>query len=151
MSDSEDVSAVLNSEDAPQVEESSELVVEEVSEPVADPEPVEEVSEPVADPEPVEDPEPVADPEPVEDPEPVSEEVSETSVEEVAANVRDILAPGSVEEVVQSDKQRLEKLEERVEELIKILRSVYKRVEIDDDKYVWCSEWNSVREKLNDA
>ena len=33
MSDSVDVSAVLNSEDAPQVEETSEVVVEEVSAP----------------------------------------------------------------------------------------------------------------------
>ena len=140
MSDSVDVSAVLNSEEAPQVEETSEVVVEEVSAPAS-----EEVAEPVA--------EPVADPEPVSEEvvETSVEEVVETSVEEVATNVRDILAPEPVEEVVLSDKQRLEKLEERVEELIQIMRSVYKQVEIDDDKYVWSSDWNSVREKLDDA
>ena len=74
------------------------------------------------------------------------------TTQEVVQNVQEMLSsnPEPVPAVL-SDKQRLEKLEDRVEELVKILRSAYKQVDEDNDKYSWVSDWNKVREDLNNA
>jgi len=79
------------------------------------------------------------------EPEPEPEEVS---VQEVVQNVQEILTTPSNENL--SDKERLVQLEKRVNELITILRSVYKQSEVDDVK-IWRSDLTSIREKLNNV
>ena len=104
MSDSVDVSAVLNSEEAPQVEETSEVVVEEVS--------ASAEAEPVA--------------EPVATPEPEVEPTSLPTTQEVVQNVQEIL---TTEPAVSSDSASLEErvkvLEERLESLVQVLKQYY--------------------------
>ena len=115
MSDSVDVSAILNSEEVPQVESSSEVVVEEV---------VKEVVEEVA---------------------PAPKE--ETSVEEVATNVREILTS---EPSVLTDKERLVQLENRVEELVNILRSTYHEIEYEDNEFKWVCDMNAIHGRFSE-
>lgn len=113
MSDSVDVSAVLNSEEAPQVEETSEVVVEEVSAPAS-----EEVSEP----------------EPVAAPEPEVEPTSLPTTQEVVQNVQEIL---TTEPAVSSDSASLEErvtvLEERLDKMISVFKSVEDMVNVDSN------------------
>ncbi len=79
------------------------------------------------------------------EPEPEPEEVS---VQEVVQNVQEILTTPVNEDL--SDKERLVQLEKRVDDLVTILRSVYKQGEVDDVK-IWSSDFNSIREKLNNV
>ena len=50
-----------------------------------------------------------------------------------------------------SDKERLAQLETRVDELVNLLRSVYKQQEVDENEYMWFSDFNGIREKLNNV
>ena len=109
------------------------VVNEEVS--VEEEAPVEE--EPAED-EPAE--EPVAEAPPVEEP---------VSVEEVVQNVQEILTTPINEDL--SDKERIVQLETRVDGLINLLRSVYKQREVDENEFVWFSDFNGIREKLNNV
>jgi hypothetical protein len=93
-----------------------------------------------------------------EEPEPVTEEVAEpaaeevaepVSVEEVVQNVQEILTTPINEDL--SDKERIIQLEARVGGLINLLRSVYKQREVDENEFVWVSDFNSIREKLNNV
>ena len=127
MSDSVDVSAILNSEEVPQVESSSEVVVEEV---------VKEVVEEVA---------PAPKEEVVEEVAPAPKE--ETSVEEVATNVREILTS---EPSVLTDKERLVQLENRVEELVNILRSTYHEIEYEDNEFKWVCDMNAIHGRFSE-
>ena len=113
-------------EEAPVESETVEAPVEEVVEP--EPEPV---SEEVVEPE----------------PEHVSEEP--VSVEEVVQNVQEILTTPVNEDL--SDKERIIQLESRVDGLINLLRSVYKQIEVDENEFVWVSDFNSIREKLKNV
>ena len=84
-----------------------------------------------------------------------TEEVVETtatepvSVEEVVQNVQEILTTPVNEDL--SDKERIIQLEARVGGLINLLRSVYKQREVDENEFVWVSDFNSIREKLNNV
>ena len=96
----------------------------------------------------VEEPEPVTEEVPVEEePEPVAEEIEEpVSVEEVVQNVQGILTTPVNENL--SDKERIVQLETRVDGLINLLRSVYEEKEVDENEFVWFSDFNNIREKL---
>ena len=96
----------------------------------------------------VEEPEPVV--EEVAEPEPVAEEIEEpVSVEEVVQNVQGILTTPVNENL--SDKERIVQLETRVDGLINLLRSVYEEKEVDENEFVWFSDFNNIREKLNNV
>ena len=129
MSDSDDpvvdVSAVLNSEDVPQIESSSEIIVEELPAPV-----VEEVPDPVVE----EAPTSVS-----EAPTSVGEAPSVTT-EEVVENVKEMLT---------SDPPA-KSTEERLNALIELLKGTVERVEYDDDKYRWVGPLVNIREELNE-
>ena len=118
--------------------EPADVVVSEETEPVEE-EPVEEVVEPVEEEAPTVEA-------PVEEEEPEAEPVS---VEEVVQNVQEILTTPVNEDL--SDKERIVQLETRVDGLINLLRSVYKRREVDENEFVWVSDFNSIREKLNNV
>jgi len=127
MSDSVVVSAVLNSEEAPQVEETSEVVVEEVSAPAS-----EEVSEPVASSEPeVEEEAPVV-----------------PSTQEVVQNVQEMLSSTDTSGSVNELENRVKVLEERLEKLITLLSGTNKLCEIDDDLFVMGGPLSSIHEQL---
>ena len=109
MSESVDVSAVLSSEEVPQVEATSEVVVEEVpevaSETVAPEEVAEVASETVA-------------PEPE-----VEEEVPVVpSTQEVVQNVQEMLSSTDTSGSVNELENRVKVLEERLEKLISVLK-----------------------------
>ena len=122
MSDSVDVYAVLNSEEAPQVEETSEVVVEEVSAPASE--------------------EPVAEPEPVAAPEPeVEEEVPVVpSTQEVVQNVQEMLT---------TDPPTVKTTEEKLNQLIELLKSTSRKVEYDDNEFTWVGPLVKIREDLD--
>jgi hypothetical protein len=75
-------------------------------------------------------------------------EAGPVSVEEVVQNVQEILTTPVNEDL--SDKERIVQLETRVDELINLLRSVYKQSEVDDVK-IWRSDLIIIREKLNNV
>ena len=139
--------------------EPADVVVSEETEPVEE-EPVEEVVEPVEEEAPtveapVEEEAPTVEA-PVEEEAPTVEapveeepEAEPVSVEEVVQNVQEILTTPVNEDL--SDKERIVQLETRVDGLINLLRSVYKRREVDENEFVWVSDFNSIREKLNNV
>ena len=75
-------------------------------------------------------------------------EAGPVSVQEVVQNVQEILTTPVNEDL--SDKERIVQLETRVDELINLLRSVYKQSEVDDVK-IWRSDLIIIREKLNNV
>ena len=97
MSDPVDVSAIMNSEEAPQVESVAEVVVEEA--------PVVEEPAPAA---PVEEPAPAA---PVEAP----------STQEVVQNVQEMLSSTDTSGSVNELENRVKVLEERLDKLVGVL------------------------------
>jgi hypothetical protein len=110
--------------------------------------PVEEATEPVEE-APVASASETESAEPAEEIEEPAEEIEEpVSVEEVVQNVQEILTTPSNEDL--TDKERLVQLEKRLNELITILRSVYKQYEVDDEQ-VECIDFNFIKDKLNNV
>ena len=126
VNESEPTEDVVVSEETSLVNE--DILVEAPTEEVAEPEPVASASETEA-----------AEPEPVAEP---------VSVEEVVQNVQEILTTPVNEDL--SDKERLVQLEKRVDDLVTILRSVYRSVEFDDEQ-VECIDFKFIKDKLNNV
>ena len=126
VNDSEPAEDVVVSEATSLVNE--DILVEAPTEEVAESEPVSSASETEA-----------AEPEPVSEP---------VSVEEVVHNVQEILTTPSNEDL--TDKERLVQLEKRVDDLVNILRSVYRSVEFDDEQ-VECIDFKFIKDKLNNV
>ena len=115
MSDPVDVSAIMNSEEAPQIESAAEVVVEEapvVEEPA--PAPVEEPAPAPA----VEGPAPAPA---VEAPAPAAP-VEAPSTQEVVQNVQEMLSSTDTSGSVNELENRVKVLEERLEKLINYLK-----------------------------
>tara|TARA_B100000963_G_scaffold360403_1_gene391163 strand:- start:91 stop:477 length:387 start_codon:yes stop_codon:yes gene_type:complete len=113
--------------------ETSEVVVEETPPEVAEEEsPVEEEAS--------------VEETPVEEVAPVEE--APVTTQEVVQNVQAILTTPSNEDL--TDKERLVQLEKRVDDLVTILRSIYRTAELDDEltEYV---DLKYIKDKLNNV
>ena len=122
MSDPVDVSAIMNSEEAPQVE--SAPAVEETA--------------PAA---PVEEPAPVEETAPVEAP----------STQEVVQNVQEMLSSTDTSGSANNLENRVKVLEDRLDNLITLLRSGYKEIWYDEREKGWVMEMLSLREQMNNV